>query len=371
MKSNKLYVLLALLVSPIYLNAQEINTDNFYGNYGKKIKVSPAYFSQIDTFSLFQSGQNQTWDFSNIIFVDSITNPVLYNTNTEVHYFIQPIDAEYINNCSNCPSGAILPTQFTFGHSIETKTINQEINKQEVYFKKIVAGIKQVGYGIDGESEYFSDRPLIDLPKFFGYEYVPFYYDTFVFDFPNRVEYKVRYRHNFFDATGNIIVGNDTVKNILRESNITYFVTTIVYKTTGGIIKDTTSYTCEQKWYCPNQTHSIPFLTIDFVFNLVPNGSERFNIRMANLESLGISSSTLVNPQKSAANFRLYPNPTSGILNFGVKQVEHVDVFNLQGQLIMSSNNCTQIDVSSLNNGVYFVKITQNGKVFHQKVIKQ
>src|SRR5690606_4259169 len=117
------------------LNAQELNKENYYGSFGKKVKITPAFFSQIDTFSLFQSGQNQTWNFSNLIYVDSVTNPSLFST-TESKYFMLPEDAEFINNCSDCPGGKILPDQFSFGLTIENRAANQTIEKQEIYYKK-------------------------------------------------------------------------------------------------------------------------------------------------------------------------------------------------------------------------------------------
>jgi len=69
--------------------------------------------------------------------------------------------------------------------------------------------------------------------------------------------------------------------------------------------------------------------------------------------------------------FNLYPNPVQETLNIeSQQQLENVKLYNLQGQLIkeVSSNN---VDVSQLSAGLYFVKVTVEGKSQTQKFIKK
>ncbi len=64
-----------------------------------------------------------------------------------------------------------------------------------------------------------------------------------------------------------------------------------------------------------------------------------------------------------AASLKLYPNPTSSVLNIEGEGINSVEVFNVVGQHVasMSSDgNKAQINTESLNAGVYFVRILAN-----------
>jgi len=66
----------------------------------------------------------------------------------------------------------------------------------------------------------------------------------------------------------------------------------------------------------------------------------------------------------SASNVRLYPNPTNGMLNIEGNGAMTISVMNTLGQTILVStatDNAT-VDLSSLESGIYMVRIeTENG----------
>ncbi len=75
------------------------------------------------------------------------------------------------------------------------------------------------------------------------------------------------------------------------------------------------------------------------------------------------------------AHIRLYPNPTSGIVRIsnpeGLKIREAV-VFDMFGRKVVEALNVRQIDLSSVPNGLYIVRIKdKNGKTGTFKVLKQ
>lgn len=84
---------------------------------------------------------------------------------------------------------------------------------------------------------------------------------------------------------------------------------------------------------------------------------------------------TLAVPGFNDATFSYYPNPVKNTLNLSYNQeISNVDVFNLLGQKVIATKlnaNSGQIDVSSLSNGTYMVKVTSNNQVKTIKVIKQ
>lgn len=64
-------------------------------------------------------------------------------------------------------------------------------------------------------------------------------------------------------------------------------------------------------------------------------------------------------------NFKVYPNPTSDVINFN--KTTDVAIYNLQGQQIRIERNVNQINVSDLQMGIYFLQ-TISGEVV--KVVK-
>lgn len=60
-------------------------------------------------------------------------------------------------------------------------------------------------------------------------------------------------------------------------------------------------------------------------------------------------------------NVQIFPNPTSGIFSVSIPSninVQSIDVYNAQGQLVTSTVNSKNINISDHPNGVYLLKIT-------------
>jgi len=93
------------------------------------------------------------------------------------------------------------------------------------------------------------------------------------------------------------------------------------------------------------------------------------NIMFRYLEPLGIDS------QKSM-QLKIYPNPTTGELKIesGELKIEHIDVYDVAGRKQLSTFNSqlsTEIDISHLSAGIYFVKVmTEQGEIT-KKIIKR
>ena len=73
-------------------------------------------------------------------------------------------------------------------------------------------------------------------------------------------------------------------------------------------------------------------------------------------------------------SFKVYPNPVKDFLNISYdKVIDNVEVINIIGQTVISKNvnvNHTQIDLSELPSGNYFVKINANGAAKTVKIVK-
>ena len=68
---------------------------------------------------------------------------------------------------------------------------------------------------------------------------------------------------------------------------------------------------------------------------------------------------------------RLYPNPTADVLNIEAENVQHVEVYDLGGRKVLSLENQTIIDFSSMPSGVYYVKIMCPIGTSVHKVVKK
>jgi hypothetical protein len=72
-------------------------------------------------------------------------------------------------------------------------------------------------------------------------------------------------------------------------------------------------------------------------------------------------------------NSILYPNPTSGILfsNKNIK-MERIQVYNFSGQLIYKIEKPeNEFDLSSLQDGSYFVRIETEEESYVEKIVKK
>jgi hypothetical protein len=69
----------------------------------------------------------------------------------------------------------------------------------------------------------------------------------------------------------------------------------------------------------------------------------------------------------------LSPNPVSSELNIDSdKAIQKVEVYNLSGALVNSQEgNTNTIDMSSLSNGSYFVKVNTEGSITSKIIIKK
>jgi len=70
-------------------------------------------------------------------------------------------------------------------------------------------------------------------------------------------------------------------------------------------------------------------------------------------------SRTLSTEDVALVNIAIYPNPTSDILNIqGISNVKDVELYSIEGKnMKISLQNETTIDVSSLQSGIYFLKV--------------
>ena len=65
----------------------------------------------------------------------------------------------------------------------------------------------------------------------------------------------------------------------------------------------------------------------------------------------------------------IYPNPVTDILNI-TKEID-IKMYDMIGNLVISKEKTTQIDMTGLSSGVYNLNITYNNKAINNRIIKQ
>lgn len=68
---------------------------------------------------------------------------------------------------------------------------------------------------------------------------------------------------------------------------------------------------------------------------------------------------------------KIYPNPSTGIVSFEHENIASIEVVDLTGKVLVSKteNITNSLDLTNLNDGVYFVKINSNNKIVTEKII--
>jgi len=76
--------------------------------------------------------------------------------------------------------------------------------------------------------------------------------------------------------------------------------------------------------------------------------------------------------EASETDIQVWPNPTNGILHISADPNIKVEICNLLGQMVLCAENTSDIDISDLENGVYFLRVSEkNGGSSVTKIIKE
>lgn len=81
---------------------------------------------------------------------------------------------------------------------------------------------------------------------------------------------------------------------------------------------------------------------------------------------------TLSNPDFTATEISIYPNPVSNNLYIETPaQLDKIELYDLKGTLILNASFTPRLDLSRLNPGIYILKFSSKQNSFSRKVVKQ
>ncbi len=75
--------------------------------------------------------------------------------------------------------------------------------------------------------------------------------------------------------------------------------------------------------------------------------------------------------EHALTSFKVYPNPSTGLVNLEITKESEIFVYSSNGHLVCTSigNGLTKIDLSTYGKGLYFVKLINSGNISVEKVI--
>jgi Secretion system C-terminal sorting domain len=144
----------------------------------------------------------------------------------------------------------------------------------------------------------------------------------------------------------------------------------------------TTTYTGSNSWIATSGVTTIPtgadvtldanpltngYVLLDTGFETLPNATF-LAVVVTPCSLLGTSQNSLQN------SLTIFPNPTNNLININANNmILQTEIYDVNGRLIANSSHNSEnviLDVSSLSNGIYMLKIATENGVSTQKVVK-
>ncbi len=272
--------------------------------------------SIIDTATIPSRGANLTWDMTQLQF-----DPGIY-TNSIIDY-----------------ASSLFPTSFN-----GCTYVFKEYIGLEQYYRKSGDTILYMGNSYS-PNQYTPNPPVIKFPGTYGTGQSNVYGPVTT----NVVGSGVWTYFGRYNAYGTLKLPGTTLTNVA------------LYVTHGGLPSQ--SFT-DYMWVRENEKD--PLLRIQFQHL---GGNTTVNLGYATLFALGV--------EQTMSEFKatVSPNPCADVLSItAAKDIISISVYDISGRSMTNKEttgkNAT-LDISTLNNGVYFVKITaKDGAVQTSKVIK-
>ncbi|HWS59332.1 MAG TPA: T9SS type A sorting domain-containing protein, partial [Flavobacterium sp.] len=118
---------------------------------------------------------------------------------------------------------------------------------------------------------------------------------------------------------------------------------------------------------------------INQTFTATQNGNYTVEITDANgckgISSVFIISNLSLNDNSVNKKINIYPNPTTGLVTISNEDnltIDKIEIVNVLGKTVATkTENTSQVDITSLSNGMYVFKIYSGENVSIKKIIKE
>ena len=117
-----------------------------------------------------------------------------------------------------------------------------------------------------------------------------------------------------------------------------------------------------------------------------PTKPHRWSVKKVCSDGIGVSAPTIFPLpfcsnaviENAATSFTIFPNPSSNYITIATENnliINTVEVYNILGQTVISKSNIfqvqTNLNVSNLNSGIYFVRVASENGISVRKFVKQ
>jgi hypothetical protein len=339
-------------------SAQTTYNSTDFATAGETVDLTVAGNFLTADFTL--TGANQSWDYS-----------ALSSVGTDSSVWLDPEDSGYkttwcllnfyLFNCNSQFSSAFnLASQVTDGFSLEAFGVTNVIDHYSLSPTALEAKMIGVTAQISDTSlpftiDYTSPDVVYQFPINFNDNYTntgSLAVDLSTLGYPISISGTTQ-RTNLVDGWGQLTTPAATYASVLKMKTTLVTDQTVVYNGTTYPIQATT---ITYSWFDP--AYSVPVLQV--------TGAEVGEVFVPATVTF-IGQALGITHLDAFAGVSLFPNPTSGQLQLNTDiAVQQVDVFNTLGVKVGNSLN-----ISGLENGIYFVKITTDAGSFTRKVVKK
>ncbi|HLP13729.1 MAG TPA: T9SS type A sorting domain-containing protein [Flavobacteriales bacterium] len=350
----KNFTLGILLCTAITTNAQITITDADLPVVNDTFRLSTC----IDTWSTdpTPTGANFTWDYSYLVATGQDLDTCVSVSSTPFAYQF------FFNNAFIYPDWKADYAVSGQGFNVTTIMTVSEVYD---YFKVESSEWENVGFGanINGIPTSVRKQP-IELKCNLPLNYTDTYsnYSAFVINVPGVGEYRQKmWKDGEVDGWGKVITPLDTF-DVLRLK-ITVDITDSIYIETFGFAFENPRPT-EIQYHYMALGHDVPVLQV----NSTTSGDvTQFIYKDFPHTFIGVNEN--VKPA-----FSMYPNPANTNVSIQSESIIHsVQLCDAFGRVVYTANvNSTNVSVplnSSMESGLYFVRINSNGNVVTQKLV--
>jgi hypothetical protein len=104
-------------------------------------------------------------------------------------------------------------------------------------------------------------------------------------------------------------------------------------------------------------------------YNRILNASEVSQLYLTDPACVDVTALSSNNAIKQ--EIRIFPNPSNGKFNIkSIEQINTIEVYDIVGNLVLQTNDKTEINLGDKPTGVYFVRVKVGEQVITQKIIK-
>ncbi len=126
------------------------------------------------------------------------------------------------------------------------------------------------------------------------------------------------------------------------------------------------------RWICYEQSNfnEISFFNTNVTSGLLPP-NDGWQPDICNDGTLIISGGVSNIESFLVDKYKIYPNPVQNILKIQPDTFESIEIYNLQGILLIKSKNKKQINITNLKTGIYVVSIINKHKQKYNMLIQK